>query len=206
MAEENSGQDDGKKKSGGMVMTIAGAAALALISGAAAFALAPAGGGSEKTDHGEDAGKDHGKDAGKDAGKGHGKDAGKDHGGGSGHGEKADKKHKKDKKGHGKKAVSGEIVYVPMEPLIVSLGPDARADRLKITLVIEGRSEYEPELQDLMPKFRDVLNTYLRAAETSDFESPAAMARVRAHIARRLKIVAPEDSVVGVLITEFILD
>ncbi|MEO0398795.1 MAG: flagellar basal body-associated FliL family protein [Pseudomonadota bacterium] len=183
------------KKGLGLPVTLAGAAVLAAVSGAAAFALAPAGGGggakdTEKTEKHADDG--HGdKKADKKADK---KGKGKD------------KKKKKGKGKDGHDEGGGGAVYVPLEPIIVSLGPEAMANRLKITLVIEGASEYEQDLIKLIPKFRDVLNTYLRAADARDFESPAAMSRVRAHIARRMRIVAPDASIKSVLVTDFILD
>ena len=182
MADEENALEGGKKKGIGAPIAIGGAVVLAAISGAAAFALAPSAGGEEAPiDGAEHSGENQEKS------------------------EKATDKKKKKKKGkQGKKAE--ESVYVPIEPLVISLGPEARANRLKITLVIEGSKDYEADLISLVPKFRDVLNTYLRAVDARDFESPAAMSRIRAHIARRLKIVAPEDSIDGVLVTDFILD
>ena len=192
MAEAEEIEETPKKKGMSPLIAIGGAVVLALISGAAAFALAPAGGAGPDVEHAKDDHKsdDHGDDK-KDAKK---KDK-----------KKKDKK-KKDKKGKDGHGEGGGSVYVPIEPLIVSLGPEAKANRLKITLVIEADPEYEKDLLALLPKFRDVLNTYLRAADARDFESPAAMARVRAHIARRLRIVAPDQSIQGVLVTDFILD
>ncbi|MEM6413887.1 MAG: flagellar basal body-associated FliL family protein [Pseudomonadota bacterium] len=192
--EENNDADNpeggGKAKKGlSLPITIAGAAVLAAVSGAAAFALAPAGGGEKEDTHTEE-----------HADEGHSDKKSK-----SDKKKKKKKKGKKDKKGQGEE-YAGDAVYVPIEPLIVSLGPEAMAKRLKITLVIEGAPEYQSELTALVPKFRDVLNTYLRAADARDFETPAAMSRVRAHIARRLRIVAPDASIKSVLVTDFILD
>ncbi|MBI1393841.1 MAG: hypothetical protein GC152_13970 [Alphaproteobacteria bacterium] len=178
--------DEGKKKGLNPMVAMAAAAAIAVASGVAAFALSPVGGGA--AEHEPTSNADH---------KEHESHGGaKSSSSSDGHGKK-----KKRKATHG-----AELVYVPIEPLIVSLGPEAAAKRLKITIVIEGDAAFEDELKGLVPKFRDVLNTYLRAADARDFESPAAMSRVRAHIARRLKIVAPDESIEGVLVTDFILD
>ncbi len=187
--------EEGKKKGLNPLIAIGGAAVMAAISGVAAFALAPAADKDAAEAHGDADGHGAKKD-----------DHGGDHDGGhGGKGEKkSDKKNGKGKKG--KSAKGGGTAYVDLEPLIISLGPEAAARRLKISIVIEGDPAYADDLARLVPRFRDVLNTYLRAVDARDFESPASMSRIRAHIARRLRIVAPEESIQGVLVTDFILD
>lgn len=180
--------EDGEtvKKGLNPLIAIGAAAVVTAVSGGAAFFFAPSGADASETKADD---KDHHDD-------GHEGDQGK-----------SAKKTEKKKKKKGKKGAKNTgDVFVPLEPMIVSLGPEAAASRLKISIVIETNGAYQDELAGLVPKFRDVLNTYLRAADARDFESPAAMSRIRAHIARRLQIVAPEDSIDGVLVTEFILD
>lgn len=194
---------EGKKKGLNPLIAIGAAAVVAAASGGAAFFLSPAGADAAevaKSDDEPKGGDDHSGGHGEASKKAdsHGKPKASD-----GHGASSKKdSHKKSKKNAGKTGT----VYVPIEPLIISLGPESTARRLKITIVIEGEAAYESELGSLVPKFRDILNTYLRAADARDFESPAAMSRVRAHIARRLKIVAPDGAISGVLVTDFILD
>ncbi|MEO1014242.1 MAG: flagellar basal body-associated FliL family protein [Pseudomonadota bacterium] len=189
--------EEGKKKGLNPLIAVGGAAVVAAISGAAAFTLAPSAGGETAEAHSDEHGGE----------KGHGdemKKAAKGHDDGHGGADKK-KKAKKDKKGKTAKKGGGPV-YVDIEPLIISLGPEAAARRLKISIVIESDPAYADKLVELIPRFRDVLNTYLRAVDARDFESPASMSRIRAHIARRLRIVAPEDSIEGVLVTDFILD
>ncbi len=99
----------------------------------------------------------------------------------------------------------GEIAFVNLEPLIITLGPNAASRYLKISISLETTEDDLATLEHLQPKFRDVLNTYLRAVEESDLVEPSATTRLRAQILRRLQVVAPNGAVANVLITDFIL-
>ena len=57
-----------------------------------------------------------------------------------------------------------------------------------------------------MPRVLDVLNTYLRAVEVRDLEEPAALARLRAQMLRRVQVVTGEGRVRDLLVTEFVLN
>jgi flagellar protein FliL len=94
------------------------------------------------------------------------------HGGGGGHGEAA--------------AVSlpGDIAFVAMEPIMVSLPPGSSARHLRFTGQLEVSPEQAAEVAALMPRVLDVLNTYLRAVEVRDLEDPSALARLRAQMLR----------------------
>jgi flagellar FliL protein len=52
----------------------------------------------------------------------------------------------------------------------------------------------------------DVLNTYLRAVQARDIEDPAALARLRAQMLRRIQVVTGDGQVRDLLITEFVLN
>jgi flagellar FliL protein len=58
----------------------------------------------------------------------------------------------------------------------------------------------------LMPRVLDVLNTYLRAVQARDIEDPAALARLRAQMLRRIQVVTGDGQVRDLLITEFVLN
>ncbi|MEM8935799.1 MAG: flagellar basal body-associated FliL family protein [Pseudomonadota bacterium] len=125
---------------------------------------------------------------------------------------------KGDKAGKDKKAKSGNkgkdgsyagedvpVAIVNLEPLVVTLGPRARSRYLKISISLETRSGNEEDINKLAPRFRDVLNNYLRAVDESDLADPAAMTRLRAQILRRIQLVSDADLVTGILITDFVL-
>jgi flagellar FliL protein len=99
-----------------------------------------------------------------------------------------------------------EIAFVPVEPVMVSLGPGSSARFLKLTTQLEVAKAYAEEVTILMPRILDVLNSYLRAVALADLENPAAMARLRAQMLRRVQIVTGEGRVRDLLVTEFIVN
>lgn len=99
-----------------------------------------------------------------------------------------------------------DIVFVNLEPLVVTLGPNAQSNYLKISVSIETTHDHVKSVEHLTPRFRDVLNSYLRAVDEKDLVEPFAMTRLRAQMLRRLQIVASADAVADVLITDFVLN
>lgn len=98
-----------------------------------------------------------------------------------------------------------DVAFVTIQPMIISLGPEAKSKYLKISVTLETSKTHEKSLNAMTPRLRDVLNSYLRAVDESDLERPAGMTRIRAQMLRRLQLVAPEDSVSDILITDFVL-
>ncbi|WP_225028362.1 flagellar basal body-associated FliL family protein [Xinfangfangia pollutisoli] len=99
-----------------------------------------------------------------------------------------------------------DIAFVPIEPVVVSLGPGSSSKYLKFTAQLEVAKSYAGEVTVLMPRILDVLNSYLRAVSMTDLEDPAAMVRLRAQMLRRVQIVTGEGRVRDLLVTEFILN
>ncbi len=99
-----------------------------------------------------------------------------------------------------------DVAFVNLEPLVISLGPNANSEYLKISITLETTDLQKKKVEHLVPKFRDVLNTYLRAVDEGDIAEPAAMIRLRAQMLRRIQLIAPADSVENVLITDFVLN
>jgi len=102
-------------------------------------------------------------------------------------------------------APTRDVIFVNLEPLIVTLGPDAKSRYLKISLSLETTSAHEKSLYDLSPRIRDTLNTYLRAVEEDDLVRPSSMTRLRAQMLRRLQLAAPGNAISDILITDFVL-
>lgn len=96
--------------------------------------------------------------------------------------------------------------FVPLDQLIISLGSAARARHLQFTAQLEVEPIYAEEVTGLIPRVLDVLNTYLRAVDERDLETPAAMTRLRAQMLRRVQIVTGNGRVKDLLITEFVLN
>lgn len=99
-----------------------------------------------------------------------------------------------------------DVVFVNMEPLVVSLGPSANSNYLKISISLETSKDHAKDMDHLKPKFRDVLNSYLRAVDERDLADPAAMTRIRSQMLRRLQLVGSVESITDVLITDFVLN
>jgi flagellar protein FliL len=98
------------------------------------------------------------------------------------------------------------IAFVPLETMVVSLGPDSGSEHLRFTAQVEVVETATVDVTMLKPRILDVLNSYLRAIDTASIEDPQAMARLRAQMLRRVQIVTGEGRVRDLLITEFVLN
>lgn len=99
----------------------------------------------------------------------------------------------------------GTIAFVPMEPFTVSLRRDAENRHLKFTAQLEVFPGQEADVTHLLPRIRDVLNTYLSAVEASYIERPAGLIYLRAQMLRRVQLVTGSDMVRDLLVLEFVL-
>jgi flagellar FliL protein len=98
------------------------------------------------------------------------------------------------------------IDFVPLDTMVVSLGPDSGSEHLRFTAQVEVVESAAADVALLTPRILDVLNSYLRAIDTAAIEDPQAMARLRAQMLRRVQIVTGEGRVRDLLITEFVLN
>ncbi len=114
-------------------------------------------------------------------------------GGGSGHGEAAG-------------GALGDVEFVTIPPLIITLDPSARSSHLRFAADLEVDRSKAALVTKLMPRVLDVLNGYLRAVQVSDLEDPAALMRLRAQMLRRVQTVLGEGMAKDLLITEFVLN
>ncbi len=99
-----------------------------------------------------------------------------------------------------------DIAFVPVTPVVISLGAGARNRHLRMTSQLEVASGHAAEVTLLIPRILDVLNSYLRAVEIAQLEDPAALVRIRAQLLRRIQMVTGEGRVRDLLITEFVLN
>jgi flagellar protein FliL len=98
------------------------------------------------------------------------------------------------------------IAFVPLDTMVVSLGPDSGSEHLRFTAQVEVAAGSEADVTLLKPRILDVLNSYLRAIDIASIEDPQAMARLRAQMLRRVQVVTGEGRVRDLLITEFVLN
>ena len=106
---------------------------------------------------------------------------------------------------HGTSSKQSDIAFVPIEPMVISLGPGAAARHLRFKAQVEAPAQHAAEVERLMPRIVDVLNSYLRAVKEADLEQPTALVRLRAQMLRRIQIVVGPDRVNDLLIMEFVL-
>lgn len=95
--------------------------------------------------------------------------------------------------------------FIAIEPVTVSLSPDASVRYLRFGAQLEIDPAAQAEITRLTPRIIDVLNIYLRAVDPADLAEPAMMTRMRAQILRRIRIVTGGERVRDLLITEFVL-
>lgn len=103
-------------------------------------------------------------------------------------------------------AVLQQVSFVPIEQIVISLPREASARNLRFTGELEVAPGEAEAVAALMPRILDVLNTYLRAVDVKDIESPSSAARLRAQMLRRIQVVAGDGMVRDLLITEFVLN
>lgn len=99
-----------------------------------------------------------------------------------------------------------DIAFVPLDPLVVSLGAGGRSRHLRFVAQLEVETAYRADVDKLKPRVLDLLNGYLRAVEPHEFDDPAALIRLRAQMLRRIQIVTGEGRVRDLLVTEFVLN
>lgn len=99
-----------------------------------------------------------------------------------------------------------DIAFVPIVPLVISIGPLAEKRYLRFSAQLEATAKNVEDVTLLLPRITDVLNGYLRAIDPAQFDDPAALVRMRAQLLRRIQIVTGDGRVRDLLITEFVLN
>lgn len=99
-----------------------------------------------------------------------------------------------------------DIHFVPVEPVIVSIGPGEDGRHLRFTAQLEVAGSHADEVTMLLPRIVDVMNGYLRAIDPAEFDDSAALVRMRAQLLRRIQIVTGDGRVRDLLVTEFVLN
>lgn len=107
---------------------------------------------------------------------------------------------------HEEVAEMPDVVFVPMDPLIINLGKGTQNQYLRFRAELEVSGGFEEEVTTLLPRVMDILNGYLRAVDIHDLEDRSALIRLRAQMLRRIQIVTGEGRVKDLLIMEFVLN
>ncbi|MEO1194623.1 MAG: flagellar basal body-associated FliL family protein [Pseudomonadota bacterium] len=99
-----------------------------------------------------------------------------------------------------------DTVFVAVDPLVISIVRPDRVAQLRLQLSLEVESPYASEVEALKPRLMDVLNSYLRAVDTAEFDGSGALVRLRAQMLRRVQIVVGNDAVHDLLVQEFVVN
>jgi flagellar FliL protein len=97
-------------------------------------------------------------------------------------------------------------VFVPVDPILISLGSTGENRHLSFRAQLEVPTEAAAEVAGLMPRVVDVLNSYLRAVDVREFDSPHGLIRLRAQMLRRVQIIVGDGKVNDLLVMEFVLN
>jgi len=100
----------------------------------------------------------------------------------------------------------GDIVFVGIDPMVISLGREAGNRHLRFRAQLEVPRGNKADVERLLPRVMDIFNSYLRAVELSELEKPSNLSRLRAHMLRRVQMVLGKDRVNDLLIMEFVLN
>ena len=90
--------------------------------------------------------------------------------------------------------------------MVVSLFDKGRDRQLRFRAQIEAPGRYQNDVETLLPRIVDVLNSYLRAVELDDLKDASALVRLRAQMLRRVQIVVGDGRINDLLIMEFVLN
>lgn len=106
---------------------------------------------------------------------------------------------------HGGGAV-GDVAFVQLETLVVSLGSENSGRNLIFTAALEVAPSHLEEVTRLSPRVLDVLNSYLRVVSVSELSDPTSLARLRAQMLRRIQVVTGTGRVRDLLVTQFLVN
>lgn len=96
--------------------------------------------------------------------------------------------------------------FVPIDPIVISLGATGPNRHLSFRAQLDVVPDKAAEVAALMPRIVDVLNSYLRAVDVREFDSPHGLIRLRAQMLRRVQLIVGDGKVNDLLVMEFVLN
>lgn len=99
-----------------------------------------------------------------------------------------------------------DVVFVPVVPLVISVGEGAARMHLRFAADLEVNRAFQSDVETLMPRILDVMNTYLRALQMTDLEDRNALLRLRSQLLRRIQVVTGGGRINDLLVKEFVLN
>lgn len=99
-----------------------------------------------------------------------------------------------------------DIAFVEIEPITISLAGNTYVRHLRFRSQLEVNGAYREDVELLLPRIIDVLNSYLRALDVAEFDRPEALTKLRGQMLRRVQVVAGQGRVRDLLVMEFVLN
>ena len=102
--------------------------------------------------------------------------------------------------------LSDDVAFLPVEPMTVALGRPSERRYLRFRAELEVDKAYQSDVEALMPRVVDVLNTYLQSLEMADIENPSSLLTLRSQMRRRVDLVVGGNRVHDLLVMEFVVN
>ncbi|KUP94769.1 flagellar basal body-associated FliL family protein [Tritonibacter horizontis] len=98
------------------------------------------------------------------------------------------------------------LAFIEMEPIVITLRKASGISQLRFRAQLEVNLADQVEVEKVLPRVVDVLNSYLRALELDDLTDPMALPKLRAQMLRRINIATGQGRVRDLLIMDFVLN
>lgn len=102
--------------------------------------------------------------------------------------------------------LSDDLAFIPVEPMTVSVGGPSERRHLRFRAELEVDPNGQSDVEKLLPRVVDVLNTYLQSLTVAEIEDPSALLTLRSQMRRRIDLVVGGDRVHDLLVMEFVLN
>lgn len=99
-----------------------------------------------------------------------------------------------------------DIAYLAVEPITISLTGSSHVRHLRFRAQLEVNKAYLDEVELVLPRIVDVMNSYLQALDVAELQNAQSLARLRGQILRRIHVVVGEGRVRDLLVMEFVLN
>ncbi len=99
-----------------------------------------------------------------------------------------------------------DLAFVSVPPIVVTLGSASDSRHLRFSASLEVPSQHQSDVEHLMPRITDALNSFLQAVDEGDVANRDALLRLRVQMLHRVRLVVGEDRVRDLLVSEFILN
>jgi len=101
--------------------------------------------------------------------------------------------------------IGDDMAFVPVEPMTVSIGDVSNRRFLRFRAELEVDPVKKSDVEKVMPRVVDVLNTYLQSLSMADVEDPSSLLTLRAQMRRRVELVVG-GGVHDLLVMEFVVN